>query len=327
MTSDTAPPSKAYPSPGLLINYCHVKQLNLTLAHTLAHGIVTTQTQTTESLQPTRFAEIDDALRRYALKGSRVERADPTFLSFGGMEWDFKNWRCAYPQSQTSWRRAIASLKMQAEHARRQWPSIRVVFSRTMFKPTYGTFGCPCCAIEAHFWHYNHLLRQRELNWPSGGGEGGGDGGGGGGSGGGKAGDGAGSAMRRSARRGGAKGVTGPVAVDNGVCSGIHVLDMQRMMLCNDSVGTCVENNATHSLWPRLWLSGGFFSHPQIMPQAAWRFGQPRRQFFASEAALAGQSGCFEHTIGGHVLLPHGLDRRRPARVTASQLAVREPPR
>ena len=247
MTSDAAPPSEAFPRPGLLINYCHVKQLNLTLAHTLAHGIVTTQTQTTESLQPTRFAEIDEALRRSALRGSRVERADPTFLSFGGMEWDFKNWRCAYPQSQTSWRQAIASLKMQAEHARRQWPSIRVVFSRTMFKPTYGTFGCPCCAIEEHFWHYNNLLRQRELNWPSGGGEGGGDGRGGG-SGGGKGGDGEGSAMRRSARRGGAKGGTGPVAVDNGVCSGIHVLDMQRMMLCNDSVGTCVENTVAQPL-------------------------------------------------------------------------------
>ena len=247
--------SEAYPRPGLLFNYCHVKQLNLTLAHTLAHGTVTTQTQTTESLQPTRFAEIDEALRRSALRGSRVERADPTFLSFGGMEWDFKNWRCAYPQSQTSWRRAITSLKMQTEHARRQWPSIRVVFSRTMFKPTYGTFGCPCCAIEEHFWHYNNLLRQRELNWPSGGREGVGDGGGGG-SGGGKGGDGEGSAMRRSARRGGAKGGTGPVAVDNGVCSGIHVLDMQRMMLCNDSVGTLVSKTTWPSLRPRLWLSG-----------------------------------------------------------------------
>ena len=34
MTSDAAPPSETYPRPGLLVNYCHVKQLNLTLAHT-----------------------------------------------------------------------------------------------------------------------------------------------------------------------------------------------------------------------------------------------------------------------------------------------------
>ena len=287
MTTDAAPPSEAYPRPGLLINYCHVTQLNLTLAHTLAHGIVTTKTQTTESLQPTRFAEIDDALRRYALKGSRVERADPTFLSFGGMEWDFKNWGCAYPQSQTSWQRAIASLKMQAEHARRQWPSIRVVFSRTMFKPTYGTFGCPCCAIEAHFWHYNHLLRQRELNWPSGSGEGGGDGGGGGGSGGGKAGDGEGSAMRRSARRGGAKGGTGPVAVDNGVCSGIHVLDMQRMMPCNDSVGTCVENNAAQPLAAAVALRI-LFSPPDCA--SGCQALRPASARILCEAALAGHN-------------------------------------
>jgi hypothetical protein len=193
LVSDAAPPSDAYPWPGLLLHHCHVKQLNLTLAYTPSHGMVTTQTQTTERLQPTRFAEIDAALRRSVLAGSRVERADPVFLSFGGVEWDFKNWRCAFPQTQASWRRAIALLKMQAAHARRQWPSIRAVFSRTMFKPTYGTFGCACCASEADFWHYNHLLRQRELAWPP----------------------------------------------DGGACAGIHVLDLQRMLPCNDSVGTC----------------------------------------------------------------------------------------
>ena len=42
-TSDAAPPTKAYPAPGLLIDYCHVKQLNLTLAHTNGGGIATTQ--------------------------------------------------------------------------------------------------------------------------------------------------------------------------------------------------------------------------------------------------------------------------------------------
>ena len=177
------------------------------------------------------------------------------------MEWDFKNWRCAYPQNQASWRQAIASLKMQTEHARSQWPTIRVVFSRTMFKPTYGTFGCPCCATEAHFWHYNNLLRQRELNWPSGGGEGGGDGGGSGSGGGGL----------KGGARGGAKGGTGPVA-ENGVCSGIHVLDMQRMMLCNDSVGTCVSKTTSAAAV----ALPGFFSQPQFMPQAARSFGKPR---------------------------------------------------
>ena len=149
MTSDAAPPSETYPRPGLLVNYCHVKQLNLTLAHTLAHGIVTTHTQTTESLRPTRFAEINEALRRSALRGSRVTRADPTFLSFGGMEWDFKNWRCAYPQSQTSWRWAIASLKMQTEHARRQCVAIH---SRRLLAHY----------VQAHLWHlWLPLLRDR----------------------------------------------------------------------------------------------------------------------------------------------------------------------
>ena len=30
-----------------------------------------------------------------------------------------------------------------------------------MFQPTYGTFGCPCCANETHFFHLNSLLRRQ----------------------------------------------------------------------------------------------------------------------------------------------------------------------
>ena len=220
-TSDPQPPTKAYPAPGLLIDYCHVQQLNLTFAHTNGGGIATTQTQSNEALQPERFAEIDSAVRKHVFKDATgLTRAQPTFLSFGGMEWDFKNWRCQYPKTQAEWRAPVATLKMQVEHARRQWPTIRVVFSRTMFQPTYGTFGCACCAVEAHFWHYNHLLRNRELNWPGGAGTG------------------------NAARREGSGGVRSAAqgaggSSNDGVCAGIHVLDMQRMMLCNNSVGSC----------------------------------------------------------------------------------------
>ena len=189
-TTDAAPPTKAYPLPGLLVDYCHVRALNMTFAHINGGGIVTTETSRDPSLQPTRFAEINDQMRKAGLT------TPPTFLSFGGMEWDFKNWRCNYPNTRSEWKLPVALLQMQATAARKAWPSIRVVFSRTMFQPTYGTFGCPCCANENHFWHYNHLLRATP-----------------------------------PITEGGSGG--------DAVCDSIHALDMQRMTLCNNSVGSC----------------------------------------------------------------------------------------
>jgi hypothetical protein len=192
----------------LLVSWCHVRSLNLTLAHVVAQGIATTALQTNASLQSLRFAEIEAQLARIPT-ASAIPRT-PTFISFGGIEWDFRNWRCDYPRPTctTEWREPIATLEMQARAARRALPSVKAVFVRTVFKPTTGGFGCDCCAKEAAFLHYNELLRQN------------------------------------AGRRGWWGDVRGVAGGDNNAtatasCEGIHVLDLQRMMLCNESVGSC----------------------------------------------------------------------------------------
>lgn len=85
-----AKPSAAYPLPSpLIVDYCHIARLNLTLGFVAANGIATTWLQRNASLQHTRFREIGAQLRRL----TPPFYGPPTFLTLGGMEWDFKNWR------------------------------------------------------------------------------------------------------------------------------------------------------------------------------------------------------------------------------------------
>lgn len=108
----------------------------------------------------------------------------------------------------------------------------------------YGTFGCECCARESHFWHFNHLLRMAAQNEEP-----------------------LGSNHSRPRPRVHLPGTASPLSVagaaylssdtvitgeleagprlDEGLhhsvdpCFTIHVQDLQRMMLCNNSVGSC----------------------------------------------------------------------------------------
>ena len=208
-----AAPSVAYPiiaeRPTLLLDSCYVARLNLTFAFVASNGLSTTWLSRNASLQQDRFREIGKQLQQT----TPPWRGGPIFLLFGGMEWDFKNWRCAYPKSRAEWRLPLSLLHMQAHHARLVWPtSLRAVFSRTMFTPTYGQFGCPCCANESHFHHYNHLLRQAASPDVS-------------------------AAYFRSAvdQSEDLSFAAGRAAT----CTPMHVLDMQRMMLCNNTVGSC----------------------------------------------------------------------------------------
>jgi hypothetical protein len=181
----------------LLVRWCHIKPLNLTLAYVAAQGITTTALQRNVSLQRLRFAEIGAQLRRIGeqLPSAGVYAGGPTFVTYAGIEWDFKNWRCLYPHTSGEWSEPLRILRMQIGAMRAEWPGVRAVFARTMFKPTSGNFDCECCAKEADFFRYNDLLRA----W-------------------------------NTARAG---------ADDDQECERVHVLDLQRMMPCNDSVGTC----------------------------------------------------------------------------------------
>lgn len=80
-------PSLAYPPPsGLTVSYCHILQLNLTLAYVGGHGICTTAVHYNASLQPLRFREIAAQLRLM----NPGWYGSPSIITFGGIEWDFK---------------------------------------------------------------------------------------------------------------------------------------------------------------------------------------------------------------------------------------------
>lgn len=257
--ADTAPSSlplelqheRGNPWPSvLLISWCHVRSLNLTLAHVVAQGIATTALQTNASLQGLRFAEIGAQLARiptsgggsHGSHGGAIPRT-PTFVSFGGVEWDFRNWRCDYPRPTctTEWHEPIATLEMQAAEVRRAWPSVKAVFVRTVFKPTTGGFGCDCCAKEAAFFRYNDLLRDNARLDRSG-------------------------SWQRLAHSDSAAPAGSVAAASAGErpssCERIHVLDLQRMMLCNESVGSC----SSHTGWT---VDGIHPSRPVVLGYAA----------------------------------------------------------
>jgi len=217
-----AKPTDAYPLPSpLLVDYCHLARLNVTLAFVAANGIATTWLQRSASLQHQRFVEIGQQLRRL----TPPFYDPPTFLTLGGMEWDFKNWRCAFPKSRSEWQLPLTILHVQVQAARAVWPhGVRAAFARTMFQPTYGTFGCPCCANESHFYHYNHLLRQAakpenaavyysaaSLSTRQ-------------------------AAPAAAANRGGTASGGEALSGRAAVCTPVHVLDLQRIMKCNNTV-------------------------------------------------------------------------------------------
>ena len=101
---------------------------------------------------------------------------------------------------------------------------VRAVFARTMFKPTYGSFGCACCANETHFHHYNGLLR-------------------------------------RLGRAGGGGADGGSAGARPAACAPnrIHALDLQWMMHCNDSVGSCSSRTG--------WTTDGLHPNRAVLLQ------------------------------------------------------------
>ena len=222
----------------LLVSWCHVEALNSTFAHVTAQGIATTALQTNASLQPLRFAEIGAQLQRIGAHGFGGE---PTFLSFGGIEWDFKNWRCLFPRAATEWREPLrgpmSTLEMQADAARAAWPSLRAVFVRTTFHPTAGGggFNCECCARERDYERYNELLRGSEAISASSRegrahaiGE--------------AAGQGQDAAVGETSARGREVAISrsrGRERLAAAECMRIRVLDLQRLMMCTDAVGSC----------------------------------------------------------------------------------------
>ncbi len=211
----------AYPKPqGMTVKYCWLQPLNLTLVYVLERGSVSTLLSTNATMQPQRFEELASAMSKIALPDGHRLNGAPTFITFAGMEWDFKNWKCQHPKSHSDWNLALDYLAMQNREARKRWPAVRATFTRTMFLPTYGTFRCNCCAVESDFYHFNRMLRRvSRFGFES----------------------------RHSLK-------SGEQPLDFCSPHRLYALDLQRMMRCTDSTGTC--SSRTH------WTADGL--HPSF---------------------------------------------------------------
>ena len=150
-------------SPGstpLRLDYCTIAPLNLTLGLIGHRGLTTLALTANESLQAARFAEIDKLLARTFT--SRAS-ASPDFVSFSGIEWDFKQWglqRRARPVSDADWQAVRRAIAVQVEGARRAWPRLRAIFLRTQYPTSYRWYKDWVDVEVSEFAKYNAVIRE-----------------------------------------------------------------------------------------------------------------------------------------------------------------------
>ena len=150
-------------------HWCHMKPLGLTLAYFFGNGLATVR-ETVSTRRPTRQER--DATARGLDAELRVRgwAAGPDFVSLSGIEWDFQHW---YYTNQTPWvgdAEGLVDQQIEAVHA--QWPRVRAILLRTMFRSTYKGFSMGDATM---YRQYNdamrHLVgRQRQWETPAAGG-------------------------------------------------------------------------------------------------------------------------------------------------------------
>ena len=90
--------SRLHPPPGLQFNWCQLPSpIDLTLVYLSYRGLTALEIQANATLQRRRFDEIGRLLR-----STFGHDSTPTFLSFSGVEWDFKQWGLQGLQPSTS---------------------------------------------------------------------------------------------------------------------------------------------------------------------------------------------------------------------------------
>lgn len=136
--SDAAP-TTLHPAPGMHFDYCHLPPpLSLTIVYVGYKGLTALEVQANVSLQRRRFAEIHAHLHgTFGVNGTAD--VSPDFVSFSGVEWDFKQWGLQHRQPSTldDWLGIRASLDTQLRAAQRTWPGIRARFLRSQFQTAY----------------------------------------------------------------------------------------------------------------------------------------------------------------------------------------------
>ena len=147
-------------SPGstpLRLDYCTIARLNFTLGHIGHRGLATLPMQMNDTWQSARFAEVS-TLVQSAL--GRMH-ASPDFVSFAGIEWDFKQWGLQHrprPVGDDDWRSVRRSLTSQLDAAMRAWPRVRGLYLRTQYATTYRWYKDWTDANASEYAKYNAVV-------------------------------------------------------------------------------------------------------------------------------------------------------------------------
>ena len=151
-----AKPTVLHPAPGMHFDYCRLPSpLSLTIVYVGYKGLTALQVQANASLQQGRLSEIQ-ALLNSTLGPSST----PDFVSFGGIEWDFKQWglQNRQPTSGADWLGIRQSLSQQLRAVHGFWPQIRARFLRTQYRTTYHWYRGWVDVDGAHYTRYNRLM-------------------------------------------------------------------------------------------------------------------------------------------------------------------------
>jgi hypothetical protein len=152
-----APPTALHPLPGLRIDYCTFPSpLGLKVAYIGYKGLTALEVQSNASLQAQRFGEISSLLRATKALGTT-----PDFVSFGGIEWDFKQWglQKMQPHSAADWAAIRNALALQLAAARQAWPRLHGLFLRSQFRTTYRWYRDWVDVAGEEYERYNGLMR------------------------------------------------------------------------------------------------------------------------------------------------------------------------
>ena len=131
--------------------------LSLNIVYLGYKGLTALDVQSNASLQPHRFREIA-ALLHHA---NASWHAVPDFVSFGGIEWDFKQWaqKKSVPATDSEWAAVHDVIQGQVDAAKRAWPQLRGVFLRTQFATSYRWYRNWVDVDGRRYAQYNQLLR------------------------------------------------------------------------------------------------------------------------------------------------------------------------
>jgi len=141
------------------MNWCHIKELNFSIAQISFHGVTSEATVRARAPLLARYATLQNALESHGWRGP------PTFLQLGGVEWDFKQWDLHNGTAELEVMSLTPHLTFVVQVAYEAWPSLSGVFFRSMFASTYkgfdlSRFGVSVATRESLYRQYNVRMEE-----------------------------------------------------------------------------------------------------------------------------------------------------------------------